>query len=74
MSLAATERLHIKAWLNLMMSTARDMAPTTRAVNQLTCSSTGLSRKLKFLPTGIGNSTFRRDENWPMANSHPSWM
>ena len=46
----------------------------SRDVNQLTGSSTGLSRKLKFLPIGIGIPTSRRDENWPVANSHPSWM
>ena len=42
--------------------------PVCRDVNQLTGSSTGLIRKLKFLPTGIGISTTRRDKNWP------SWM
>ena len=26
-----------------------------------------LTKKLKFLPTGIGISTFRRDENWPVT-------
>jgi hypothetical protein len=46
----------------------------SRAVNQLTGSSTGLSRKLKFLATGIGISGSRRDENWPVANSHSYWM
>ena len=38
-----------------------------RGVNQLTGSSTGLSRKLQFLPTGISVSTFRRDENWELV-------
>ena len=51
-----------------------ESAPMGRGVNQLTGSSTGLSRKLTFQPTGIGISTSRRDENWPMANFHHSWM
>ena len=49
------------------------LAIQIRAVNQLTGSSTGVSRKLKFLPTGIGISTSRRDENRPVADIPRQW-